>query len=183
MSAVPTPRVLDKRRPSSSLFDVAATLHRDADQILTYDVDDLDWEAAVRVGDELRKAKLAVAAAEEFVAKRAGKAWPGKWKDELTVEGVGRAHPYRTSNTKWDHDELVREVVDRHMTEAGGEIPDPAAAVRWLVDVAHIDYWRVGLLKKLGVDVEDYRHTEYGAVRLSIKSDHMVGDTTTGATT
>lgn len=179
---IPTPAVFAQHRRAHAAREMltrAATVHVVADELLAYDLDDMTVEDAARIADECRKARAALSAAEEFLAKHVAHVWQGKWTDQLTVDGVGRVQPYRTYNDRWDHDEIVDQVVAAHMEETGGEVPDPMTVVRWLLSAAHVDYWRGGKLKELGVDVDDVRHREYGVPRLRIKSgsDHMVGDT------
>jgi hypothetical protein len=176
-----TPRDLDKKRGQRSAAALIAHvrgIREQADAVLTMSIDDLDWDDAVRVAHELKMAKAALAAAEEFVAKHAGAVWPTPWKEEQTVDGIGRANPYRNRNTNWDNDDVVKEVVDRRMAALEGEIPDPRDVVRWITEVAHIDYFRIGKLRDLDIDPNEYRHTVYGTVRLGIKSDDVIGATT-----
>jgi hypothetical protein len=150
-----------------------------ADAVLTFPLEDIGWEDAVRVAAELKAAREAVSAAEEFLAKHAAQEWPSVWRDEQHIEGVGSAQPYRTkSRVKWDHDGLVKAVVQHHVETAGGEVPDPLEAVRWISDAAQFAYWRVKHLGELGIEVDDYRSSERGNVRLRITSDDMVGGTT-----
>jgi hypothetical protein len=164
----------------SVVFWQAKAIHEFADQMLTESIDHLSVEQAIRASDECRKARAALAAIEEFLAKRIGILWDGAWKDKLTVEGVGQVQPYRPAKDKWDDEGVVHELVQKRIEETGGEMPDPLAVARWLLDAGAVSYWRVGVLKELGIDVADYRHREYGTVRLKIEegSDrHMPGDT------
>lgn len=157
----------------------ATGLHHSADAVLTFDLEGIDWEATVRVAAELAAARKAVSAAEEFLAKHAGAVWPGPWREQQVVEGVGTANPYRTADrVKWDDDGLVKKVVERRMAAAGGVQPDPLETARWITDAAAFSYWRVGKLADLGIDVDEYRAKKRGNVRLRITTDHMVGDTT-----
>lgn len=149
-----------------------------ADAVLTFPLEDIGWEDAVRVAAELKAAREAVGAAEEFLAKHAAHVWPSSWRDEQHIEGVGSCQPYRTkARVKWDHDGLVKAVVQRHVESTGGEVPDPLEAVRWITDAAQFAYWRTRHLTELDIEADDYRSSERGNVRLRITSDHMVGDT------
>jgi hypothetical protein len=153
-------------------------IHVSADAVLTYDLDGIGWEDTARVAAEVKSAVEALFAAAEFLAKHAANQWPSAWKDAQHIEGVGTVRPYRSSNTKWDDGEVVEALVEKRMAATGGEIPDPMTVVGWLLDAGKVDYWRTGKLKELGLEPDDYRHTTYGTVRLGIKNDRMVGDTT-----
>lgn len=165
--------------PATRLLAESRHLHEWADGLLTADIEGMDWETSVRIAAELAAARKAIGAAEEFIAKHAGNVWPGKWREAQHIEGVGTAQPYRTkSRVKWDHDALVKAVIDRHMTDSDGVLPDPYTAARWLTDAAQVGYWRVGKLTDLDIEADEYRSSELGNIRLRITSDHMVGDTT-----
>jgi hypothetical protein len=180
---IPTPAVLDTKRgkrAAEALLAHVRDVREQADAVLTMTLDDISWDDAVRIAHEIKMAKEALGAAEEFVAKHAASVWPAKWKDKQTVPGVGRAQPYRPGNTRWSEDEVLEDVVEKRMAELGGEMPDPMAVVRWVQTVAKLGYFRVGKLEELGLKPNDYRHTEYGSVRLRIESDDVIGATTHG---
>lgn len=157
----------------------ATGLHHSADAVLTFGLDGIGWEDTARAAAELKKAREAISAAEEFLAKHVADQWPSAWRDEQHLEGVGAVNPHRPIRSTWDTDETIKSVVKKHMEDAGGEVPDPLIVAKWIADVAHIDYFRSRDVGALGIDVSELRTFEKGNVRLRIKlSDHMVGDTT-----
>lgn len=157
----------------------AQTIREQADALLKMDLDGIDAETAVRINNTLRMARLAIGAAEEFVAKHAAAVWDGKWAKVLTVEGVGTARPYRSaSKTKWEHDALVKQVVDCYLTEHDGDLSDPYDLVRAVTAAAAFDYWRTGVLEQLGIDPDDYREQTRGNIRLRITTHDQIGATT-----
>jgi hypothetical protein len=153
-------------------------VRRSADAVLAFDLEGIGWEDSARIAAEVKSAALSLYAAADFLAKHTAEQWPGKWRDEQHIPGVGSVHPYRSANTKWDDDEVVEALIEKRMSDAGGEVTDPMSVVRWLLSAAKVDYWRVKELKALGLDPDEYRHTTYGTVRLGIKNDRMPGDTT-----
>lgn len=86
----------------------------------------------------------------------------GTWGRRL-VDGIGEVRTYRRpKNVRWDERGTAMAVVDVKMAELGGELPDPHEVVSWLLEAAAVDYYRTGALKALGIDPEDYRHSEKG---------------------
>lgn len=76
---------------------------------------------------------------------------------DIPVEGVGVVSIHRPKNRKaWDHDALAGHVLDAHLLRLEGDIPDPWTVREWLMGAAHIDYWRVGELADLGIDVDEF---------------------------
>lgn len=72
---------------------------------------------------------------------------------------------------EWDHDALHRVLLARGRdarkidSETGEVLESEGEAVaRVLMECAGIGYWRVTNLKRYGVDADEYRHTEPGAV-------------------
>lgn len=80
------------------------------------------------------------------------------------LDGIGEVRTYRRpKSVKWDAYGTAYAVVDHHLAERGGEVPDdPHEVVRWVLDAAAIDYYRVGALEAMGLDVAEYRHQEKG---------------------
>jgi hypothetical protein len=165
------------RHNGARLLDAATQLRADADQLLTMDVDHIDVDTCIRIAAAFKMAKGAIGAAEEFLAKHTSEVWQGKWSKDRVVEGVGTGHPYRSSKDVWDHD-VVQAVIDKRMADSGGVLPDPHEVARWLLDVLAVNYFRVGKLEELDIDPQEYRHKEYGSVRLSVKTSDEIGATT-----
>lgn len=86
----------------------------------------------------------------------------GTWGRRI-VDGLGEVRTYRRpKSVRWDERGTAEAVIEHHMVELGGEQPDPLLVLSWLLEVAAIDYYRTGALKALGIDPEDYRHSEKG---------------------
>lgn len=83
---------------------------------------------------------------------------------EMKVEGIGtlerKASPVKP---RWEHERLLPRIAalsrdERIFREETGEIEGEAeAAVRVLAEVASIAYYRVGELKKRGLDAKEFR--------------------------
>lgn len=173
--AIPTPVVLGKRRrpaadeESAAMLEQVESIHALAESLQSYDLDGMSVDDAARVIDACRKARTAISAAEEFVAKRVAVVWEGKWTNLRTVAGVGQVQPYRSYTDTWKHNAIVDQIIDAHMADTDGEIPEPRTVIGWLLSAAHVDYWRSGKLKDLGIDADALREREYGVARLRIK--------------
>lgn len=140
------------------------------DGVVGKHMDDLTWEEAALLLRHVRHEVsdvLAVAEALEryiITERRAS----GIWQD-VEVPGVGVVAVHRAKNRKeWDHESLAGLVLDKHLTELEGEIPDPWEVRRWLTDAAGIGYWRVGVLRALGIDPDEHSTTTRGRVTVQI---------------
>lgn len=161
----------------TELLDVARTLRAAAVLLLDPDLSDVSWEDAVRVHHEVDMIRKTLAVAQGFLVEHVHDQWPGEWKTPLVVEGVGRVQVFRGKDRKkWDHEALTKAVVDAHLAETQGEIPDPFTVARWITAVATPAYWKTSGLKPLGIDVDEYCESVQGSRGLRITSN----DTVTG---
>jgi hypothetical protein len=133
----------------------AGDLHRTTDRLEHYD------ETAVIA--MLGIIRAAVRRAADLDALLVGQLHDhGTWGRRL-VDGIGEVRTYRRpKNVRWDERGTAEAIIDVKMEERGGEVPEPGEVVAWLLEAASIGYYRTGALKALGIDPEDYRHSEKG---------------------
>lgn len=87
----------------------------------------------------------------------------------VEVEGIGMVNVHRSTNRKhWDERSALFAVLDARLQERGGEVPDPAEVVEWVLEVAGINYLRVGALKAVGLRADDYCDTSPGTPQVAI---------------
>jgi len=75
----------------------------------------------------------------------------------------------------WDHDAIIPRLVaqaldERRIDRETGEVleTEASAVVRVLKEGAGISYWRTGVLKKRGLDPDEYCSTEAGRTRIEV---------------
>lgn len=83
------------------------------------------------------------------------------------VEGLGTLEKKHSPvKPRWDHAGLAKHLAalsrdERELNTETGEIePEAEAALRVLLDVAAIDYYRLGKLKQRGLDPGDFREQD-----------------------
>lgn len=176
-----TPRVLDnrgKRHTAASLLAHVRGLRAQADALLTADLDAMSCDEAVRLLHEVQMTRKSLQASEEFIAARIHDSWKGDTRTPLHVEGVGMVRVFRGKDRKaWQHEALLRDVVDAHLAATGGEIPDPFTVAGWVREAAGFSYWKATVLKGLGLDPDEYAETSQGRRTVAISTDDMIGDT------
>lgn len=173
-----SPRDLDKPRTDLRTIAQVRDLRERADDLLTLDVDNLGIDDAARVLHEIQMARKALQASEEFLIARVHNAWVGDWKTPRHVEGVGVVRPFRGKDRKaWEHEALLHDVVNAHLEDAEGEIPDPFTIAGWVREAAGFAYWKSGALKALGIDPDEYCESQPGRRTVSISTDDVIGDT------
>jgi hypothetical protein len=142
--------------------------------VATYS-DAMGWESAallLRLAREqsgLLDAAVGAVEARVIVARRADGI-----SGDVPVPGVGVVAVHRARNRKqWDHEGLAGHVLDRHLSDRGdGELPTPWEVRDWLMEAAAIGYWRVGVLKQLGLDADDFCDSTPGHPTVQIISSN-----------
>lgn len=174
-----TPRDLDKPRTDIRMIAKVRDLRERADNFLTDDLDDLSCDDAVRVLHEIQMARKALQASEEFLTERVHEAWGQDYKTPRVVPGVGVVRAFRGKARKaWEHEALVHNVVDAHLSQLEGEIPGPFIVAGWIREAAGFSYWKAGALNALGIDPDDFCESSPGRRTLSITTDDVIGATT-----
>lgn len=91
----------------------------------------------------------------------------------LTIENLGTFEKLpATSRKAWDHpllaEKIVQKALDKRLVDRDtGEVEDPVqVATKALLSTAGISYWRVGEVKKLGINADEYCEKEYGNPRV-----------------
>jgi hypothetical protein len=176
-----TPRDLDKKRGQRSAAALLAHvrgIREQADDLLTVELDHLSCDDAARALHEIQMARKSLQASEEFLIERIHDAWGQDFKTPRHVEGVGVVRAFRGQARKaWEHESLVHDVVDAHLAQLDGEIPDPFTTARWIREAAGFSYWKSGALKALGLDPDDYCESTRGRRTVSISTDDVIGGT------
>lgn len=134
------------------------------------------WENAALLLHHLRLARQALATAESKVETLVAQMMRDAGVFDATeLNGIGVIQRRGGSKRKqWEHDALAKQVIDTHMTDTDGEVPDPWVVRDWLLEAAAVGYWRVGVLKKLGIDVDDYCATEPGRPTVQITTNDSI---------
>lgn len=129
---------------------------------------DLPYTDLAALFDALQQARQDASRLEGDLAKTTAHTMRTAGTKTAEIDGVGVVEWTRGSTRKaWDHDALTGQVLDRHLTDAGGEI-DPWAIRDALFKAAHVDYWRAGVLRDLGLDPGDYCETTPGRLGLRV---------------
>lgn len=94
-------------------------------------------------------------------------------KREIEVAGEGTfKRQSEVSRTEWKHEMLAAKIAsialdNRPIDDETGEVQDPAIVIYTaLLKACGISYWRVGELKKLGLDPETYCTTRWGGEKI-----------------
>lgn len=132
------------------------------------------WEDATRLLHHLRLARQSLAASESTMETRCAQMLADAGvRDPQEVDGIGTVQLRKGNKRKeWDHSGLASRVLDRHLTTAGtGEMPSPWTVRDWLLEVLAPSYWRVGVLKQLDIDPDDYCQTSPGRPTVQITTN------------
>lgn len=133
----------------------------------------VEWGDAAALLARLRASRKLLQVVENGLETHIAKARIGEGlKDPTEVPGVGVVTHRRTAKkTTWDDSGLLQEVMHAFAAEdPDGQLPDVFQYRDLLQDAAAIGYWRVGALKKLGIDVEEYRKVETGRLTVDIQA-------------
>lgn len=88
------------------------------------------------------------------------------------IDGVGQVYIGRArAGERWESEAGVREYVERKLIEVGGELVDPEVIVGWVLEVlpaTSSTKLRTTPLKAVGIDVEDYRSSVPGKLRVDL---------------
>lgn len=132
----------------------------------------LPWTDLAMLLDAVRAARQEIAAVESNLEVRTAKAMAAEDLKSTELDGVGFVEWRRGSRGKsWEHEQLASAVIDRHMDDrADGELPTPWEVRDWILEAAAPGYWRVTVLRALGIDAGDYSETTPG--KLSVQITH-----------
>jgi hypothetical protein len=122
-------------------------------------IDQLDVDEATRLLSRIRDAVDVVRKVDSLLCARLIR---DRWGAH-EVEGIGVVRYRRTSvKDRWDERGAAFAVLEARMRERGGELPDPAEVVEWLLEAASIGYYRKTALRAMQIDPGDYFHSEPG---------------------
>lgn len=148
-----------------------------ADDLNETKVGELDWETVARALHHLVLARKTLQVVEDTLTMHLATVGRGAgvW-DGVEVDGIGVVQVRRGRERKaWEHDRLVPAVIDAHMRESGGEFPDPFTLAEWLLETAHIDYWKTRALKKLDIPVDEFCESTPGRLSAQITTNDTIG--------
>ena len=112
-----------------------------------------DLETSLRLLDRLRAALRLARDADDALVQNAYR----KGRGDHVIEGLGPVTVSRTQDRKaWDERGIAQAVLDAHLSGGDGVVPEPWTVVSWLFEVIHVDYARLGALRALGLDPDDY---------------------------
>lgn len=152
------------QRLGHALGVITAAINR-LDRAVVLDAGEQSWEANAALLVRVRGQAKALGDVADILERTiiAQRMAAGSLRDEVPVRGVGVVSIHRTANRKhWDHDGLATHVLDSHLSAMEGELPDPWEVKRWLMDAVGVSYWRTGVLKSLGIPVDEFCDTETG---------------------
>ena len=152
--------------PEDAVTQVSAAAAALNEALLGYGPD--EWQEAVRLLHDLRKATAVLATADASLVR-----WlylHGEHGIHLRVEGVpgdvaitrGRA------KERWEGTAAAQDYVARRIIENDGELPDPEQVVEWVLEVVPASKCRVTPLREHGLEVEDYRTSEPGNLQVTL---------------
>lgn len=153
--------------PAGPLLDLISMAQDAIDAIQTVDVDATAWEETAHLLVAVTALRKAVQGIEDKMTMHIARHAP---KTPTEVAGVGLVRVRAGgSRRNWHTEDLTRDIIAARLTEAGGEIPDPFTAVRWVLDVANIAYFRTGAMKELDLDPDDYSDIVSGRPTVQIQ--------------
>lgn len=140
----------------------AGDLHRISDRS-----EDYDHEEALLI---LRTLRAAIRRAQTLDALLVKHLWDHGQRGTQLLDGIGEVRVHRRdARVKWDERGTAEAIVSRKMEERGGETPDdPMEVVTWLLEAASIGYYRLGSLRAMHIDPDDYRHREKGTIAVDL---------------
>lgn len=146
------------------------------DELINSTVDELDRDEAIIQLRDLRKIISDLRVVESLLVSRVA----SLMKDEqrLAVPGVGVVE--RKSGTQrkaWDHDRILSLVASRAADDAydkeTGSIPPLGVVAQHVAEAvaraAGISYWKVTVLKELGISANDFCDVTYGLPSILIR--------------
>lgn len=150
---------------------------QDLDDDLPALLDDCTVPQLLEALAQIRQARQHLARLEAIVERHTAQQmedkrieWDGGYAERR--KGAIRKH--------WLHDDLAHVVTVAALVDPEtGELPGDEVrhaverAVSELMNTASVAYWRVGQLKRLGIDVGDYCHTEPGRTTVEV---HLATD-------
>jgi hypothetical protein len=144
---------------TQSPTELAAVIVHFADMLalssLDISIDQQELAATVR---NIREARGLLANAERAFEAKLAEQMTSKVSEDGTYE-----RRWSPDKTTWDHDFIAPRIVAASMDERilnpdTGEIESEGSAVmRLFREAAGISYWRVGALKRLGINIDDCR--------------------------
>lgn len=160
-------RIFDPEALAAAVHQLAAAA--DAVNVAALGSEDLPWTDLAAFLDTIREARKMVQAVESNLEVRTAKAMGAAEVKRSELDGVGFVEWHRGRSRKtWAHDAVARDVVDTHMRLLEGEVVDPWTIRDWLLEAAHVDYWRTTALKALGLDPEDYSTSIPGKLSVEV---------------
>jgi len=118
-----------------------------------------DWVAAVHHLHTVRLARQLLHTLEQGIESHVHRLWKTEGiTSEQTVDGVGTVKVRSGySRTNWQHDQLAKEVLERHLQAEEGVLPDPWTVRDWLfAAMGKPSYWRKTELEALGIDPAEF---------------------------
>lgn len=154
-------------------LDAALTkIERDTEAVSrkAMDLEETTWEESAELLARLRDVTSTLKDVDAGLVRYIAAAWrTERIRGFREVPGVGVFEVHRSANRRaWQSRSLAKEVVDARMRLAEGVVPDPQEVAGWILDAAGVGYWKVTVLKPLGIDPDDYCHTEYGSSKVEI---------------
>lgn len=129
-------------------------------------VDDLELPEAAALLAELRELRSWLGAVHDHVEDRVADLMGETRRSD--VEGVGRLVRFDgRKRTNWRHDDLLDLALaqarkHRFDPSTGEALPPDEALLATLREAAAVSYWRVGPLKKWGIDPDEYATVSHG---------------------
>lgn len=141
-----------------AVHNVEATADLLDEACVADEMDPLPWEDAALLLKRLRAARQHLAVLESAFERHIASQWKSQGlRHTQEVVGVGAVEVHSTRPRKgWQHADVMSAVLDAHLAGTSGEFPAPWEVRDWIMDAAHVDYWRTGALRGLGIDPDDY---------------------------
>jgi len=145
-----------------------------------------DEKALVVLLADLRDARQKLHQLESIVEAATARAMTDK-RLELPALGILAERKGGSVYTRWDHPRVAAQVARRYAVDAqSGEIDETLAEVAehlatWLLDVAHVDYWRTTALRAIGLNPDTYATKERGRRTVHITRSQVCPDCEAGA--
>jgi hypothetical protein len=135
-------------------------------------LEDAPLQQALELLGTIRAARQMLSLCEAYAERHCADAMHGK---RIEWDG-GYAEKRRGAKRKeWLHDDLAHAVTRASIVDpATGELPDEDVrrvveqAVSGLMNACAPSYWRVGQLGQMGIDVDDYCHSEPGRTTVEV---------------
>lgn len=159
----------DPERFAAAVAGFAAAVEELNTSALGSDV--LPWTDAVTLLAAIREARKIAQTVESNLEVRAAKAMQAAGEKQAELDGVGVVEWRRGSGSKsWASEQVAGDVLGAQLRRVGGELVDPFTVRDWLLEAAHVDYWRTTVLRDLDLDPDDYCERTPG--RLTVQITH-----------